>query len=67
VFSTLKLPPYFTVAVAFDPDKAPLSIAITVFHEGNWIGEASVAPPGVERPGSLQEVVDMLTKRGVHR
>jgi hypothetical protein len=65
VLADLHLPPGCTVRVELDPGKALAGATVTAFREGQWIGELSVSPTMLDKPGELQRVTDMLTKRGV--
>lgn len=56
------LPPGFSLRIDYDPDRAPMSLLVSVFHDGEWVGEAHVNPRAAHE-GQLQEVVDALTKR----
>ena len=42
-----------------------MTVTVTVFRAGVWVGELSANAEIVEIPGMLQEMVDDLTKRGV--
>jgi hypothetical protein len=56
------LPPGYSLRIDYDPEKAPVSLTVSVFRDGQWIGAANVNPQ-TARQGQLQEVVDVLTKR----
>jgi hypothetical protein len=56
------LPPGYSLRIDYDPDRAPVSLTVSVFRDGQWVGAANVNPLAA-RQGQLQEVVDVLTKR----
>jgi hypothetical protein len=58
------LPPGYSIRIDYDPDKAPVSLTVSVFRDGRWVGAANVSPRAA-RAGQLQQAVDLLTERRV--
>lgn len=62
--SPLALPPGHRITIAIDGDAPALGVTVTAYRGSEWLGEATIN--SVEDDGRLQEVIDMLTRRGVH-
>jgi hypothetical protein len=58
----LALPPGHRITIEIDGDK-PLGITVTAYRGDEWLGLATV--DSLDGVGRLQEIVDMLTKRGL--
>jgi hypothetical protein len=60
----LILPPGHRLTITVDGD-APMAVTIAAYRGDEWLGNASVASIG--DVAALQEIADMLTKRGIRR
>lgn len=58
---SLVLPPGHRLTVTIDGDK-PLGVTVVAYRGDQWLGEASIDQ--IDDVEGLQEIVDMLTKRG---
>jgi hypothetical protein len=63
VLSNLHLPTGFALRIELDPTKE-LNVRMTVFRDGVRLAEVSSKAATVDRPGSLQRLVDEVTKTG---
>jgi hypothetical protein len=65
IFNGLALPPRFSARLDYNPDAGPLAVTV-VPRAGEWVGELSARAAVIDMPGVLQEILDDLTRRGVH-
>jgi hypothetical protein len=63
VLTNLQLPPGFALRIEMDPSKEQ-NVRLTVFRDGVWLAEVSSKAATVDRPGSLQQFVDVVTQSG---
>jgi hypothetical protein len=64
VLSRLALPPGYRLQIDYDPDVGPMNTTLTVRRGAEWIGEITVPVSRLDHPDDVQDIVDMLTKRG---
>lgn len=56
------LPPGHRITITIDGDKPTMMVTIAAYRGDEWLGEATL--DGVPNEEALQEICDMLTKRG---
>lgn len=61
MLSELQLPPGYAVRIEVDPTRE-LNVRVTVFRDGVWMAEVSSKAAIVDRPGSLQQLVDVVSR-----
>jgi hypothetical protein len=60
------LPAGYSIRIDYDASHAPLSLGVSVFLDGEPVGETRVSPRDA-RDGELQAKVDAITGRGAGR
>lgn len=63
----LLLPPGCTLRVDHDPAQTLGGTTISVFKDGEMLGEVTGTLKHLDEPGVLQAQIDVITKRGVRR